>query len=108
MRRIPAKRACSSVARLQQTNDGQSKLGMLLTINNPFDRPLAYKAYIQPAGKNEFSATPVCPVPARRISAETWPYPVVQKLLREFRFLGKNEALPLDCKPLPAAGPATR
>jgi hypothetical protein len=96
------------VARLQQTNDGQSKLGMLLTINNPFDRPLAYKAYIQPAGKNEFSATPVCPVPARRISAETWPYPVVQKLLREFRFLGKNEALPLDCKPLPAAGPATR
>jgi hypothetical protein len=85
------------VTRLQQYVDSKGQNSMLLSVTNPFDRPLVYTATIQPAGKKQFQPTSICPVQAHRVGEETWPYPLVQVLLKDFRFLAKDEAIDKDC-----------
>jgi hypothetical protein len=93
----PGKEAPVVVARLQQYVDNQGQYSMLLTVTNPFDRPLVYTANIQPAGRNSFLPSSICPISPHRIGAETWSYPLVQVLLKDFRFLVKGEAIGKDC-----------
>lgn len=72
----------------------QSGSGMLLSVHNPFDRPLRYKAGIRPLGDKGFAATDVCPVMAKLGGIEMWPEPLFQVQLQDLQLLeGKNPDL---------------
>jgi hypothetical protein len=59
---------------------------MLLTVQNKVNRRFSYEALMTVPGKKEILNTHVLPVEARLISFESWPHPIVQLVLRNFRF----------------------
>ena len=93
----PGKIAPVIVSHLESYVDEKGERSMLLTVTNPFDRPIRYTARIQRAGKNTFEDEHTCPVPPHRAGAETWPFYLVQVLLRDFRFVGKDEPVDKGC-----------
>jgi len=94
----PGKVAPVIVTHLESYVDEKGSRGMLLTVTNPFERPIRYTARIQRAGKAVFEDAATCPVPPHRAGAETWPVPLVQVLLKDFRFVAKDETIAKDCE----------
>lgn len=64
--------------------------GMMLIVNNPFDRYLRYEAFIENVEKQEFEYTSSCPVGPGLTSYEIWPYPIIHLALTKFRLLPKD------------------
>lgn len=94
----PGKVAPVIVTHLESYAVEKGSHGTLLTVTNPFERPIRYTARIQRAGKAIFEDAVTCPVPPHRAGAETWPVPLIQVLLKDFRFVAKGEAIPKGCE----------
>lgn len=69
-----------------QEKAGKSTTMMLLTVQNKLKRRLSYDALMTVPKKEEIMKTHVLPVEPRLISFESWPHPIVQLVLRNFRF----------------------
>jgi hypothetical protein len=95
----PGKVSPVIVAHLESFVDEKGSRDMLLTVTNPFERPIRYTARIQRAGKAVFEDAATCPIPPHRAGAETWPVPLIQVLLKDFHFVAKDEAIDKDCEP---------
>ena len=74
-----------------------AELGMVLTVSNPFSKPLKYRAGIHRLGYEEFHTTSICPVPRGLKSYEHWPEPLIHILLVDFRFIDENDQDDLAC-----------
>lgn len=61
----------------------QSGRGMMLTVHNPFDRPLRYEAGIRRLDDSGFTPSDVCPVMAKLGGIEAWPEPLFQVRLTD-------------------------
>jgi hypothetical protein len=64
----------------------QSEDGMVLTIQNPFPKPIVYDCMIQHYKREGLSRTSVVPVRAKLISFELWPYPIAQVVISNVRY----------------------
>jgi hypothetical protein len=69
------------------------KPDMMLTVTNPFNRLLKYRAAIQVPPQSDLIKTSTCTVLAGKQGIETWPYPVFQVLLSEFQFLPATDQM---------------
>lgn len=73
----------------QQMSD--KSRAMTFSIQNPFDRILKYRAGIMPLeGNAQVYQTSTCPVIPKGGGFETWPQPLFQLVLGEFRFLAPD------------------
>ncbi len=71
-------------AQLEQTAKGT----MMLSLSNPFDRPLKFNMAIMPLDGTKLLATSSCPVKAGGHSYEMWPGALFQVVLTKPRFVG--------------------
>lgn len=60
---------------------------MLLTIRNNLKRRVQLDALMTVPGDKDVHQTDVLPVEAGHSNTESWPHPIVQLLLRNFRFM---------------------
>jgi hypothetical protein len=74
-------------AKLEQV-DGK---GMVLTVNNPFDKALKFNMGIMPLDGEKLYKTSSCPVVAGGAAFEMWPYPIFQVALGNGRLLEKSD-----------------
>lgn len=66
--------------------------GMTLTVENPHDRTLRYRAGAQWLdGPEELKSTSSCPVRAGLMSFEMWPQPIFQLAMTDFEFLDGDD-----------------
>jgi hypothetical protein len=63
---------------------------MLLVTHNKLDRKLLFDALMTVPGKQGVYKTSVLPVEAKLSNYESWPHPIVQLVLRNFRFSPEN------------------
>ena len=59
---------------------------MMFRIKNPFDKPVVYKAAILLHNKEGIFDTSTVPIMPGAYSYESWPYPIPELLLGDFRF----------------------
>jgi hypothetical protein len=59
---------------------------MMLTVQNKLNRTFSYDALMTVPTRKEILETHVLPVEARLSNFESWPHPIVQLVLRNFRF----------------------
>jgi len=64
----------------------QTDEGMVLTIQNPFAKPIVYECMIQHYKDEGFSKTSVVPVGAKLVSFELWPYPIAQVVISNVHY----------------------
>lgn len=69
-----------------QETDGKGNLFMMLSVQNKLDRGFSYDALMTVPTKKGILETHVLPVEARLSNFESWPHPIVQLVLRNFRF----------------------
>ncbi len=69
-----------------QETDGKGNPFMMLSIQNKLHRGFSYDALMIVPTKKEIIETHVLPVDARLSNFESWPHPIVQLVLRNFRF----------------------
>ena len=74
-----------------------AEVGMILTVTNPFSKPLKYRAGIHRLGYDKFHQTSICPVPQGLKSYEHWPEPLIQILLVDVRFIDENDQDEMAC-----------
>lgn len=74
----------------------QDRPRMLLSIANPFDRPVLYRAVVMLPGARVPVDRDTCPVQPRTQRSESWPEPVVQVFLIDLRFATESEARACD------------
>ncbi|MGO4702257.1 hypothetical protein [Dyella sp. 2RAB6] len=74
------------VINLKQTPDG----GMVLTTHNPFKRGLKFKMGMMPLEKSQLFKTSSCPVLGGKLTFEQWPYPLLQVVLGQAKFIGAD------------------
>jgi hypothetical protein len=72
--------------KLSQHLDGENRM-MILMIQNPFDQPLKYHAGMQVLDKDDLLKTTTCAVMPGLTTAESWPHPIIEMQLFEFRLL---------------------
>lgn len=71
-----------------QQNGGNGGEGMMFSIQQPFDRPLKYRAQVMDFDSpGAFKQTSTCPVIAKGGGYETWPEPITQMMVGEFHFV---------------------
>ena len=73
------------------------EIGMILTVTNPFSRPMKYTAGIHRPGYDEFHRTTSCPVMPGTKTWEHWQEPLIQLLLFDFRFVDANDQQAMVC-----------
>ena len=78
-------------ATLTQDQNG----GMMLSLTNPFARPLKFDMGMMPLDTDGLYKTSSCPVIAGGGSFEMWPYPIFQLVLGNARLLDANA--PMAC-----------
>lgn len=78
---------------LEQARYIDDGLGMMLTVNNPFSRPLHYKLEMMPLDKERLYKTSSCPVIAGGMVYEHWPHPIFQIVVTGLYFLKEDEEL---------------
>jgi hypothetical protein len=66
---------------------------MMLTVENPFDRPLKFDLGIAAHAGGPFSKTSSCPVIAGGSVFENWPHPIAQLVIVRLRFLADDTAM---------------
>ena len=59
---------------------------MLLTVQSKLDHRLSYEALMTVPKREGIQNTSVVPIEPRLASFESWPHPIVQLVLRNFRF----------------------
>lgn len=64
----------------------QTDEGMVLTIQNPFPKPIVYECMIQHYKHQGLSKTNVVPVRAKLVSFELWPYPIAQVVISNVHY----------------------
>lgn len=69
-----------------QETAGKGRLMMLLSVQNKLTRGFSYDALMTIPSRKEILETHVLPVEARLSNYESWPHPIVQLVLRNFRF----------------------
>ena len=69
-----------------QETDGKGNPFMMLSVQNKLNRGFSYDALMTVPTKKEILETHVLPVEARLSNFESWPHPIVQLVLRNFRF----------------------
>ena len=74
-----------------------AEVGTILTVSNPFPKPLKYRAGIHRLGYEEFHNTSICPIPQGLKSYEHWPEPLIHILLVDFRFVDENDQNEMVC-----------
>lgn len=73
---------------LTQEKAGNGKFMMLLTVQNKLNRSFSYDALMTVPDRKEVLTTHVLPVEAHLSNFESWPHPIVQLVLRNFRLSG--------------------
>ena len=73
-----------------QETDGKGNLFMMLSMQNKLSRGFSYDALMTVPTKKEILETHVLPVGAHLSNFESWPHPIVQLVLRNFRFSGSQ------------------
>jgi len=63
---------------------------MKLTVDNPFPKKIKYHTQVMLLSGNIIK-TSTCPVGAGQTSYESWPDPIFQLILTDFRFAGEKE-----------------
>ena len=81
------------VFHLEQATDIDDGTGMMLTVKNPFPRPLHYKMEMMPLDKENLYKTSSCPVVAGGSVYEHWPHPIFQIVVGGLYFLKEGEEL---------------
>jgi hypothetical protein len=74
----------------------QGRARMLLSIANPFDRPVLYRAALMLPGKRMPEDRTACAVKAGGQRIESWPEPVVQLFLIDLHFATDAEIRPCE------------
>jgi hypothetical protein len=74
----------------KQDKDIEGSLMTLLLIENKLPRRLYLDALMTRPDKKEIFRTSILPVDAKLFNAESWPHPIVQLVLRNFRFSEKS------------------
>jgi hypothetical protein len=69
-----------------QETEGKGTPFMMLSVQNKLNRGFSYDALMTVPTKKEILETHVLPVEARLSNFEFWPHPIVQLVLRNFRF----------------------
>ncbi len=69
--------------------DGENRM-MVLMVKNPFDRPLKYHAGMQVIDNEGLLKTTTCAVRPGLTTGESWPHPIVELQLFDFRFLDQG------------------
>jgi len=69
-----------------QEKAGNGMFMMLLTVQNKLDHRLSYEALMTVPKKEGMLKTNMLPIEPRLASFESWPHPIVQLVLRNFRF----------------------
>lgn len=69
-----------------QQTDGKKNIGMMLKIDNPFDKKLEYKANMFLMKNNKWVSTNVLPVQPKLSHFETWPDIIVTIALSDWKF----------------------
>lgn len=64
----------------------ETKHGTMLSVQNPFDQPIKYSINMVDYSGN-FHKTSSCPVMAGGGAFESWPHPIPQIVISDFRFL---------------------
>jgi hypothetical protein len=83
----PKNKATTITVKFEQLNDPKLDRHMLLTVTNPFTKPLQYQAGILRPQNDHAVATSVCPVGPGQQSFEHWPEPLVRMLMRDLRLI---------------------
>lgn len=74
-----------------QQSGGNGGEGMMLSVQQPFDRPLKYHAEVMDFDvPGTFKHSSTCPVAAKGSAYETWPEPITQVVVGDFHFLDPN------------------
>jgi hypothetical protein len=76
-------------AKFEQLEDG----GMMLSLHNPFDKPVKFNMGITPLDSNGLYKTSSCPVGANGNSFEMWPEPIFQVVFGNGRLLEAGAAM---------------
>ncbi|SHF93286.1 hypothetical protein SAMN04487965_2992 [Microbulbifer donghaiensis] len=69
----------------------ETENGTMLSVKNPFELPIKYHINMVDYSGN-FHKTSSCPVMAGGGAFESWPHPIPQLVISNFRFLGENQA----------------
>ncbi len=69
-----------------QEIDGKGNIFMMLSVQNKLNHGFSYDALMTVPTRKEILDTHVLPVEARLSNYESWPHPIVQLVLRNFRF----------------------
>jgi hypothetical protein len=72
-----------------QETYGKGNLMMMLTVQNKLHRGFSYDAVMTVPTRKEILETHVLPVEAGLSNFESWPHPIAQLVLRNFRFSDK-------------------
>jgi hypothetical protein len=86
----PKNKANTIVVKLEQLHDPKLDRHMLLTVTNPFSKPLRYQAAIQRAGTISVAMTSACAVQPASQNYEHWPEPLVQVMMKHLHFPGPS------------------
>src|SRR6185503_12886873 len=70
--------------RLEQTDEGT-----ILSVKNPFTKPILYDCLLQHYSEQRLRKTSIVPVQAGLVSFEMWPYPVAQVVVSNVRYAPK-------------------
>ncbi len=91
-------KANTIIVKFEQLHDPKLDRHMLLTVTNPFSKPLRYQADILRAQQDHPEVTSVCPVGPGQQSFEHWPEPLARVLIKDVRLVepGSNEAKGCD------------
>jgi len=65
----------------------ESKVGMVLAVANPYDRPVLYNALIVRPKSPDFEPTSIIPVRPHLLGIESWPYPIAEVLIGQMKFV---------------------
>ena len=57
----------------------------VLTITNPFDKQLNYKAFIKVPNRDGYKKTSIVPIYPKIYSIEMWPYKIESIILTDFK-----------------------
>ncbi len=79
------------VYKFEQRADMGNGYDMVLTVHNPFSKPLRYNMGIMPLESDRLYKTSSCPVMAKGDCFEHWPFPIFQIAVANMRFLEKGD-----------------
>ncbi len=77
--------------KFEQQNDISDGKSMLLTVKNPFSKPIRYNIGMMPLDQENLIKTSSCPVIAKGSVFEIWPFPIFQIVVSNIHFQKEND-----------------